>query len=138
MPPADPGHPADRALALRVVTMPRETNPHGTIFGGVILSYIDQAALVGALRHAHCVWVTASMERVDFHAPVYLGDIVEFYAHTTHVGTKSVQICVEVDALRHNTGKPIQVTTATVTMVALDGKGRPTEAYRTRFNDRDC
>lgn len=120
-----PPHPGDRDLALRVVTMPRETNPHGTIFGGVIMSYIDQAAMVAALRHAYCVWVTASMERVDFIAPVFLGDIVEFYAHTIRTGTKSVQICVEVDALRHNTGTPIRVTTATVTMVSLDADGKP-------------
>ena len=53
-----------RRLTLRIVTMPRDTNPHGTIFGGVILSYVDQAAMIEALRHAHCTWVTASMERV--------------------------------------------------------------------------
>ena len=138
--------PDDRALALRVVSMPRDTNPNGTIFGGVILSYVDQAAMVAALRHAHCVWVTASMERVDFIAPVFLGDIIELYAHTTRVGTKSVQICVEVDARRHNTGEPIRVTTATVTMVSLDRAGRPVPfdeapapaSYPTRFNDQPC
>tara|TARA_Y100001933_G_scaffold81200_2_gene82496 strand:+ start:181 stop:561 length:381 start_codon:yes stop_codon:yes gene_type:complete len=126
--------------------MPRDTNPNGTIFGGVILSYVDQAAMVAALRHAHCVWVTASMERVDFIAPVFLGDIVELYAHTTRIGTKSVQVCVEVDARRHNTGQPIRVTTATVTMVSLDRSGKPVPfkeapppaTYPTRFTDPQC
>ena len=112
--------------------MPRDTNPIGTIFGGVILSYVDQAAAVAALRHAHCVWVTASMERVDFIAPVFLGDIVELYAHTTREGNKSVTVCIEVDALRHNTGEPIRVTTATVTMVSLDRTGQPVPSVRHR------
>ena len=138
--------PSERALALRVVSMPRDTNPNGTIFGGMILSYIDQAAMVTALRHAHCVWVTASMERVDFIAPVFLGDIIELYAHTERVGTKSVRICIEVDARRHNTGEPIRVTTAIVTMVSLDRAGKPIafrdapppSTYPTRFDPGAC
>jgi len=114
-----------RRLTLRIVTMPRDTNPHGTIFGGVILSYVDQAAMVEALRHAHCTWVTASMERVDFIAPVHLGDILEFYTETIRTGTKSVTVCVECDARRRETNELARVTLATVTMVALDHSGRP-------------
>ncbi|MBZ0173417.1 MAG: hypothetical protein K8E66_13620, partial [Phycisphaerales bacterium] len=117
---------APRSLVLRVMTMPRDTNPYGTIFGGVILSYVDQAAMLESLSHAHCTWVTASMERVDFIAPVRLGDIVELYTRTKRVGTKSVSVCVEVDARRHATGETVRVTTATVTMVSLDHNGRPT------------
>lgn len=144
--PSENHPPEDRSLALRVVSMPRDTNPNGTIFGGVIMSYVDQAAMVAALRHAHCVWVTASMERVDFIAPVFLGDIIELYAHTSRVGTKSVTICVQVDARRHNTGEPIRVTTATVTMVSLDRAGRSVpfreapapSTYPTRFDTKNC
>ncbi len=112
-------------MALRVMTMPRDTNPYGTIFGGIILSYLDQAAMIEAMRHAHCTWVTASMERVDFIAPVRLGDIVEYYTETTRVGTRSVTVRVEVDARRHVTGDVVRVTTASVTMVSLDHSGRP-------------
>ncbi len=107
------------------MTMPRDTNPYGTIFGGIILSYLDQAAMIEAMRHAHCTWVTASMERVDFIAPVRLGDVVEFYTETTRVGTRSVTVRVEVDARRHATGGVARVTTASVTMVSLDHSGRP-------------
>lgn len=114
-----------RTLSLRIVTMPRDTNPHGTIFGGVILSYIDQAAMVEALNHAHCTWVTASMERVDFISPVHLGDIVEFFTETVRIGTKSVTVSVECDAKRRESNESVRVTTATVTMVALDQRGRP-------------
>jgi acyl-CoA thioesterase YciA len=117
---------ADRNLALRVVPMPRDTNPYGTIFGGVILSYIDQAGLVEALSHAACPWVTASIERVDFNAPVHLGDVVSFYTRTIRTGTTSVRVGVEVESLRRTSNAVVRVTTATLTMVAVGPDGRPT------------
>jgi len=112
-------------LALRVVTMPRDTNPYGTIFGGVIMSYVDQAGLVEALRHAPCKWVTASIERVDFRAPVHLGDVVTLYTRTERLGTTSVSIAVDVQAERRTSQRAVQVTTAKLTMVALDENERP-------------
>jgi acyl-CoA thioesterase YciA len=116
---------APRSLALRVVTMPRDTNQYGTIFGGVIMSYIDQAGFVEARRHGVHRWVTASMERVDFKAPVHLGDTVNFYATTTREGTKSVTVQIEVEAERYTSGQTVPVTTATLTMVAVDAAGQP-------------
>lgn len=118
--------PKDRSLALRVVTMPRDTNPYGTIFGGVILSYIDQAGFVQALSHGDFTWVTASIERVDFRAPVHLGDIVNVYTRTTRLGRTSLTIEAEVEAERCPEHSAVRVTTATLTMVALDDSGRPT------------
>lgn len=115
----------DERLALRVVTMPRETNQYGTIFGGVILSYIDQAGFVEARRHGRHRWVTASIERVDFKAPVHLGDIVSFHTCTVRTGTSSVGVRVRVEAERFRTQELVQVTSATVSMVAIDAEGRP-------------
>lgn len=120
-PPTDPG----RTLALRVMTLPRDTNHYGTVFGGVILSYIDQAGFVEARRHASCRWVTAAIDRVDFKAPVNLGDIVNFYARTTRVGRTSVSVRVEVEAERYTDGAHASVTTATLVMVAVDEHGHP-------------
>ena len=114
-----------RRLALQVVTLPRDTNPLGTIFGGVILGYIDQAGYVEARRHGAHRWVTASVDRVDFKAPVLLGDIVSLYTRTDRAGTSSVTVRVEVEAERFLTGDTIQVTTATVTMVAVNAAGKP-------------
>ncbi|TVQ61424.1 MAG: acyl-CoA thioesterase [Phycisphaerales bacterium] len=111
--------------ALRVVTMPRDTNPYGTIFGGVILSYIDQAGFVEARRHGCHKWVTASVERVDFKAPVHLGDVVNFYATTSRLGTKSVTVDVRVIAERAATGERVDVTTATLTLVSVGPDGKP-------------
>jgi acyl-CoA thioesterase YciA len=114
-----------RRPALRVVTLPRDTNQYGTIFGGVILSYIDQAGFVEARRHGVHRWVTASIERVDFRAPVRLGDIVSFHTSTERLGTTSVTVRVEVEAERFTGGPAVPVTTATVTLVAVDASGAP-------------
>ncbi len=105
--------------------MPRDTNQYGTIFGGVILSYIDQAGFVEARHHGAHRWVTASIDRVDFKAPVQLGDTVNFFATTTRLGTKSVTILVEVEAERYLGGERAEVTSATLTMVSVDAEGRP-------------
>lgn len=112
------------ALALRVVTMPKDTNPYGTIFGGVILSYIDQAGFVQARRHAHVKWVTVAIDRVEFKQPVQLGDVVNFYACTLRSGRTSVTVRVEVEAERFASGQKVPVTSATLVMVAVDDQGR--------------
>ena len=114
-----------RTLALRIITMPRDTNHYGTIFGGVILSYIDQAGFVESRRHGRHRWVTASIDHVDFKAPVYVGDIVNLYTRTVKCGTKSVTIEVDVEAERDRTRDIVPVTSATLTMVSVDGGGRP-------------
>ncbi len=112
-------------VSLRVVAMPKDTNLYGTVFGGVILSYIDQAGFVEARRHGNHRWVTASIQRVDFKAPVIVGDIVNFKTRTHTCGTTSVTICVAVQAERWSTAETIDVTHATITMVAVDEHGTP-------------
>ncbi len=114
----------DRLLALRVVTMPRDTNPYGTIFGGVILSYIDQAGFVEARRHGQHRWVTVAMDSVEFKQPVYLGDVISLYTTTTRVGTTSVTVQVDVEALRSN-GALVPVTSASISLVSVGQAGRP-------------
>ena len=124
MPDADAA-PDHRRLALRVVTMPRDTNQYGTVFGGVILSYIDQAGFVEARCHGAHRWVTAAMDHVDFKSPVHLGDIVSFWTTTLRTGTTSVTVHVEVEAERFDTQHIVGVTAATLTMVAVDKAGKP-------------
>lgn len=114
-----------RRLALRVVTLPKDTNQYGTIFGGVILSYIDQAGFVEARRHGVHRWVTVALDRVEFKKPVHLGDVVAFYAQTIRKGTSSVTVKVEVEAERYTTGETIPVTEATMTLVSVDNQGKP-------------
>lgn len=113
--------------AIQVVMLPRHTNQYGTIFGGIILSHIDQAALVEAMNHGAHRWVTASFEKVDFKKPIHIGDIVSFSTRTIKTGTKSITVEVRVEAMRGDTHEKIEVTTATVTMVSVgpDGKSIP-------------
>jgi acyl-CoA thioesterase YciA len=120
-PPGLDGH----TLALRVVMMPRDTNHYGTIFGGVILSYIDQAGFVEARRHNTAVkWVTVAVDRVEFKSPVLVGDVVNFFARTSREGRTSVTVEVEVRAERHDSGQVVPVTSARLVMVAVDAHGR--------------
>ena len=110
--------------ALSVMMMPRDANVYGTIFGGIILSYIDQAGFVEAKRHGIHRWVTASIERVDFTKPVYVGDVVRFKTKTLKTGRSSVLIEVTVEAERFNTHDWVVVTTAKITMISVNEEGK--------------
>ncbi len=102
--------------------MPRDTNAHGTVFGGIILSYIDVAGGVEAVRHTqHERFVTVAMKEVIFHEPVFIGDLVSFYAETVKVGSTSITIHVDVEAERFgNHGEVVKVTSADLTFVAIN------------------
>jgi acyl-CoA thioesterase YciA len=106
--------------------MPKDTNAHGTIFGGVILSYIDQAAAVEARRHGASFIVTVAMREVVFHAPVYVGDLVSFYTRLLRIGTTSITVAVDVFS-QSSEGKEerVKVTEAEVTFVNLDQNRKP-------------
>ena len=111
-----------RDAAIRLTMMPRDTNAHGTVFGGVILSYIDVAGGVEAVRHTkHERFVTVAMNEVIFHEPVFIGDLVSFYAETIRVGNTSIRVHVDVEAERFgNKGQKVLVTSADLTFVAID------------------
>ncbi|MEN8164890.1 MAG: hotdog domain-containing protein [Acidobacteriota bacterium] len=115
-----------RQPATRVMMMPRDTNPAGTIFGGVILSYLDQAGAEGAYRGgAHRV-VTAAMKEVVFHEPVFVGDLVSFYTEFVRKGRTSITIKVAVEASRRwNRQEIAKVTEAEITYVNVNPEGRP-------------
>ena len=111
-----------REVAIRLTMMPRDTNAHGTVFGGIILSYIDVAGGVEAVRQTgHDRFVTVAMKEVIFHEPVFIGDLVSFYAKTTKVGNTSITIHVSVEAERFGShGQSVRVTEADVTYVAIN------------------
>lgn len=117
--------PPEFKPSLRVIMMPRDSNNYGTIFGGVILSYIDQAGFIEARRHGIHRWVTASVDRVDFLAPVHIGDTVVFLTCPQRKGTTSIKVRVRVEAERYDTGQVIKVTEAEMTMVAVNSHGKP-------------
>jgi acyl-CoA thioesterase YciA len=111
--------------AIRVLMMPRDTNAHGTIFGGVILSYIDQAGAIEARRQGAQMMLTVSMDKIVFHAPVYVGDLVSFWTETIRIGNTSITTKVVVEALRSpEGGKGVTVTEAQVVYVNVGPDGR--------------
>src|ERR1051326_2412276 len=113
--------------AIRITLLPRDTNPQGTIFGGIILSYIDMAGAIEAHRRTGLQrFVTVAMREVIFHQPVFVGDLVSFYAETVRTGTTSITIRVVVEAERHGgtSRDRVRVTEAEVVYVAVDENRR--------------
>ena len=108
--------------AIRITLLPRDTNSRGTIFGGVILSYIDTAGAVHAHRHTHMErFVTVAMKEVIFHKPVFVGDLVSFYAETLRIGNTSITVRVIVETERIGSiAERVRVTEAEVVYVAVD------------------
>lgn len=113
--------------AIRVMMMPRETNGQGTIFGGVLLSYIDQAGAVAAQRHSAYRVVTVALEKVEFKQAVLVGDLVSFYSRLVKAGRTSLTVDVNVVAERFHNGvaRKIDVTQATLVFVSIDEQSRP-------------
>jgi acyl-CoA thioesterase YciA len=115
-------------LAIQVVMMPRDTNPLGSIFGGVILSYIDQAGAIGARREVHRAGggmpflVTVAVNRVEFHQPVLVGDVVRFLTRLVRIGRTSITMQVSVEAER--TDEVLQVTEAEIVYVGINPADR--------------
>ncbi|MBI2901373.1 MAG: acyl-CoA thioesterase [Planctomycetes bacterium] len=117
---------ADRDPAIRVILLPRDTNEHGTIFGGVILSQIDLAGAMEIRKVSSKRFVTVAMKEVVFKEPVFVGDIVSFYTRTERIGTTSITVRVDVEAQRRREPEQfVKVTEAVVVYVAVDDKGRP-------------
>jgi acyl-CoA thioesterase YciA len=120
-----------RDPAIRVLLLPKDTNAYGTIFGGVILSHIDLASAIEARRAGPHRFVTKAMREVEFHEPVFVGDIVSFFTETVRIGRTSVTVRVLVEAERwgalpaEGRGERIKVTEAEVVFVAVNAEGRP-------------
>jgi acyl-CoA thioesterase YciA len=117
--------PSEPYNAIQVVMMPRDTNPYGTIFGGVILSYIDMAGSIAAQRDialrggvTHAAFVTVAMNKVEFKQPVLVGDVVKFLVRVVRVGRTSVT--THIDVLAERGAQTIHVTEAEVVYVGVD------------------
>lgn len=119
---------ADSKAEMTLTMMPSDANPQGNVFGGVILRYVDQIAAIVAKRHTRSNVVTASIDRVSFLKPVFIGNALILSARLNYVGKSSMEIEVKVESENMETGKRAHTGTAFVTMVALDSKGKPTGA----------
>ena len=125
--------PEGKQPALRVVPMPADANQHGDIFGGWIMSQVDIAGGVLAARHARGRVATVAVNSFQFKQPVFIGDVLSFYADVVRVGNTSITVNVEVYAQRNPTDiETVKVTEATLTYVAVgpDRKPRPVTERR--------
>jgi len=126
---------SDRIPAIKLLLLPKDTNPTGTIFGGVILSHIDLASAVEARKAGPFRYVTRAMDQIEFHHPVFVGDVVSFYTQTVRVGRTSITVRVSVEAERWGVGlapsgagalgELVKVTEAVVVLVAVNDRGTP-------------
>ncbi len=141
--PASRSPESSRSSVVRLM-VPTDANFMGNVFGGALLAEIDRVAYITATRHAKTNCVTASFDRVDFIAPVHVGEVVEFEAVLTYVGTSSMEVWVRTTAEPLAGGAPGLVAEAFVTMVAVDATGKPlpvpplalsTPEERTRFEE---
>lgn len=118
--------PTDKQPTIRVVTMPSDTNASGDIFGGWIMSQVDIAGSICAIRRAHGRVVTVAVKEFLFKKPVFVGDLISCYAQVKSVGTTSINVTVEVYAERDRIEEEcVKVTEALLTYVAVDSNRKP-------------
>lgn len=131
-------------VQLAQVMLPEDTNPAGNVHGGTIMKLIDNAAYVVASRHARSNVVTASVDRIDFHRPVFVGDLLHLMASLNWTGRSSMEVGVRVEAENLQTGEIRHIASAYLTFVALNEQGKPktapqvqpeTEDEKRRFNE---
>ena len=118
---------SESMVTLSHVVLPQDANPAGNIHGGVIMKLIDNAAGVVAHRHARSNVVTASIERLDFHYPVYVGDLITLTASLNMAGRSSMEIGVRVESENMISGETHHTASAYLTFVALDKDGKSLE-----------
>ena len=118
--------PVGKEPTLRVVPMPADSNSSGDIFGGWVMSQVDIAGSIPAIRRARGRVATVAVNSFVFRQPVMVGDLVSFYAEIVKVGRTSITVSVEVYVQRNpEKVETVKVTEATLTYVAVDKQGRP-------------
>jgi len=115
-----------RTIQTRLV-LPPDTNHMNTIFGGKVLAYIDEIAAITSMKHAKMQTVTASFDSVDFYSPVRSGEVLELEAIVSSTGRSSMELYIVVQSRDIHTGEKKLTTESFVTMVAVDGNGKPQE-----------
>jgi len=123
--PMEPRRPGASESLVSELMMPHQVNNHGNVFGGVILSMVDRAAGVAAMRHAGRPCVTVSFDRVEFKEPIFTGELVTCRARVNYVGRTSMEIGVRVEAENLLEGTTRHTNTCFLTFVAIDEHHRP-------------
>jgi uncharacterized protein (TIGR00369 family) len=128
---------SDSAVVIVQQMTQQDANLAGNVHGGVVMKLIDNTAGIVALRHSQLNVVTASLDRLDFHKPVYIGDMLRLKACINYVGRTSMEVGVRVEAENVFTGEVRHTASAYLTFVTLDEKGKPTSAPPVIFETED-
>ncbi len=115
----------DSSVIISRIMLPEDANAAGIVHGGVIMKEIDNAAGVAAIRHTRKICVTASIDRLDFHKPCFIGNLVSFKAGINMTGTTSMEVGVRVETEDLFSGTKIHLASAYLTFVALDDNKKP-------------
>ena len=126
LPEPRPKRPSESEMTTARLMMPMDANVLGNVFGGAIMRYMDEVAAIVAWRHAGINCVTASIDRMNFYAPVYIGNLLILKASVNYVGNTSMEIGVRIEAQDPATRESAHTGSCYLTYVALDSKGRPT------------
>ena len=135
---------SDSQITMTELVLPNHTNQLGNLLGGQLMHWIDICAALSAAKHNRRVCVTASVDRIDFHHPVKLGDAVTLTASINRVFTTSMEVGVKVYAQNFREGTKIHTNTAYLTFVSVDNDGNPvvaiggipeTEDEKRRYNE---
>jgi acyl-CoA hydrolase len=118
--------PKESATEMVQVVLPNDANPLGHVLGGKVMHWIDLVGAIVAYRHSRCPVVTASMERLDFHSPIRIGEIVKLKGVLHYAGRTSMQVGVEVFSENPISGRHTHTSSAHLTYVALNRRGKPT------------
>jgi uncharacterized protein (TIGR00369 family) len=124
---------SDSAVMIVQHMTQQDANLAGNVHGGVVMKLIDNTAGLVALRHSQRYCVTASLDRLDFHKPVYIGDMLRLMASINYVGRTSMEVGVRVEAENVFTGEVRHTASAYLTFVVLDEHGKPATAPPVRF-----
>ena len=116
---------SDTNIDMAIMMLPSDANPHGNVHGGVVMKRIDEAGGAVATRHSGGRVVTASVDRLDFLAPVFVGNILVIKASVNMVGSSSLEVGARVEAEDPKTGEVRRAVSAYMTYVALDENDKP-------------
>lgn len=122
---ASPRTIGETRTVVQRIMMPMDANPSGNVYGGSILKYIDEVASIVAFRHTRMNVVTASIDRMDFLAPMHVGDFLILRAAINYTGRTSMEVGVRVEAENPRSGQVVHAGSCYLTMVALGNDGRP-------------
>lgn len=129
MPTKDKRTVTDSIVTMTELVLPNHTNQLGNLLGGQLMHWIDICAALSAARHSHRVCVTASVDRIDFHQPIKLGNIVTLMASVNRAFNTSMEVGVKVFTESHKEGTRVHSNTAYLTFVSVDDDAKPVKTY---------